>query len=50
MRRKCDSIKALNDAITYKIEYEKSHGTIITYEYFQTEDMEWFEDKKNGRN
>lgn len=46
---KCDSIKALNDAITYKIEYEKSHGTIITYEYFQTEDMEWFEDKKKWK-
>lgn len=47
---KCDSIKALNNGITYKIEHEKSHGTIITYEYFQTEDIEWFEDKKSGRN
>ena len=46
---KCDSIKALNDGITYKIEHEKSHGTIITYEYFQTEDVEWFEDKKKWK-
>lgn len=41
-----DYIRARNDGITYKKEYEKSHGTIITYEYFQTEDMEWFEEKK----
>ena len=23
---------------------EKSHGEIITYEYFQTEDVKWYED------
>lgn len=41
-----DTIRAKDDGITYKKEYEKSHGNIITYEYFQTEDIEWFEDKK----
>ena len=47
---KLDTIKAKNDGITYKIEYEKSHGTIITYEYFQTEDVTWFEDLKKWKN
>ena len=41
-----DTLRAKDDGITYKKEYEKSHGSIITYEYFQTEDIEWFEDKK----
>lgn len=41
---KLDTIRAKNDGITYKCEYEKSHGTIITYEYFQTEDINWYED------
>ena len=41
-----DILRAKDDGITYKKEYEKSHGNIITYEYFQTEDIEWFEDKK----
>jgi len=45
-----DAIKARNDGITYKIEHEKSHGTIITYEYFQTEDVCWFEDLKKWKN
>ena len=44
-----DMIKAKNDGITYKIEYEKSHGTINTYEYFQTEDVTWFEDLKKWK-
>lgn len=44
-----DMISAKNDGITYKIEYEKSHGTIITYEYFQTEDISWFEDLKKWK-
>lgn len=44
-----DIISAKNDGITYKREYEKSHGTIITYEYFQTEDISWFEDLKKWK-
>lgn len=47
---KLDIIKAKNDGITYKIEHEKSHSTIITYEYFQTEDVSWFEDLKKWKN
>ena len=47
---KLDTIKAKNDGITYKIEYKKSHGDIITYEYFQTEDVTWFEDLKKWKN
>lgn len=43
---KLDTISAKDDGITYKCEYEKSHGTIITYEYFQTEDINWYEDLK----
>ena len=26
---------------------EKSHSSIITYEYFQTEDVKWYEYAKN---
>lgn len=28
---------------------EKSHSFIITYEYFQTEDISWFYDLKNWK-
>ena len=28
----------------YMLSKEKSHGEIITYEYFQTEDVKWYED------
>lgn len=44
-----DIISAKNDGITYKKEYEKSHGTIITYEYFQTEDINWYYDIKKWK-
>lgn len=29
---------------SYMLSREKSHGEIITYEYFQTEDVKWYED------
>jgi len=28
----------------YSMHYEKSHSSLIKYEYFQTEDIKWFED------
>lgn len=31
---------------TYLKEFEKSHSSIITYEYFQTEDISWYYDLK----
>lgn len=30
----------------YAMEYEKSHSSIIKYEYFQTEDIKWFVEKE----
>lgn len=40
---KCDEIIAGNSKSEYEIYYEKSHGQIIKYEYFQTSDIEWYD-------
>lgn len=34
---------------TYKQEMEKSHSQIINYEYYQTEKVEWYEDKEKWK-
>ncbi len=44
---KCDEIIAGNSQSSYKTETEKSHSSIIKYEYFQTSDINWYPDLSN---
>lgn len=47
--KQLDIIKANGIGNSYTREIEKSHSSIITYEYFQTEDISWYYDLKNWR-
>lgn len=44
---KLDMIKAGALKSTYSISLEKSNSCVITYEYFQTEDIKWYHDYKS---
>lgn len=45
--KQLEIIKASGTGNSYTKEIEKSHSSIITYEYFQTEDISWYYDLKN---
>lgn len=40
--KRCEEIMAGNTNSTYLREYEKSHSSLIQYEYFQTSDINWY--------
>lgn len=44
---KLDMIKAGALKSTYSISLEKANSCVITYEYFQTEDIKWYHDYKS---
>ena len=45
--RNCEEITAGRTKSAYMKLKEKNHSSIITYEYFQTEDVNWYEDAKD---
>lgn len=45
--KQLELIKASGTKNSYVIEREKSHSQIITYEYYQTEDIDWFNKKED---
>ena len=45
--KKLEQIEAGNTQSSYLKEVEKSHSSLITYEYFQTSDINWYFDKDN---
>lgn len=47
--KQLEVIKAEGIGNSYIKEIEKSHSSIITYEYFQTEDISWYYDLKNWK-
>ena len=47
--KQLEIIKAEGIGNSYIKEIEKSHSSIITYEYFQTEDISWYYDLKNWK-
>lgn len=47
--KKCEEIIAGNSQSFYHTESEKSHSSIIKYEYFQTSDINWFADLNNWK-
>ena len=47
--KKLECIKAGNSQSAYKKQIEKCQGNIVTYEYFQTEDISWFQDLKKWK-
>lgn len=47
--KQLEIIKAGGIGNTYTKEIEKSHSSVITYEYFQTEDISWYYDIKNWK-
>ena len=47
--KQLDIIKANGTGNAYLKQTEKSHSSIITYEYFQTEDISWYYDLKNWK-
>ena len=47
--KQLEIIRACGTKNTYLKEIEKSHSSIITYEYFQTEDISWYYDLKNWK-
>jgi len=47
--KKLEYIKAGNSQSAYKKQIEKCQGNIVTYEYFQTEDISWFQDLKKWK-
>ena len=47
--KQLEIIKAKGIGNSYSKETEKSHSSIITYEYFQTEDISWYYDLKNWK-
>lgn len=42
-------IKAGNLQSSYSINVEKANSSVITYEYFQTEDISWYHDYKSWK-
>jgi len=47
--KQLEIIRACGSKNTYLKEIEKNHSSIITYEYFQTEDINWYYDLKNWK-
>lgn len=47
--KQLEIIKAEGIGNSYIKKIEKSHSSIITYEYFQTEDISWYYDLKNWK-
>ena len=47
--KQLEIIKANGTGNSYIKNIEKSHSSIITYEYFQTEDISWYYDLKNWK-
>lgn len=47
--KQLEIIKAMGSKHAYLKETEKSHASIITYEYFQTEDIDWYFDLKSWK-
>jgi len=47
--KKIQTIIAGNTKSTYLKHVEKSHSSFITYEYFQTNDINWFHDKDSWK-
>ena len=47
--KQLEIIKAEGTGNAYLKQIEKSHSSIITYEYFQTEDISWYCDLKNWK-
>lgn len=47
--RQLDIIKACGPHNTYLKAFEKSHSSIVTYEYFQTEDISWYSNLKDWK-
>lgn len=45
----CDKIIAGNSKSKYLQETEKSHGSIIKYEYFETSDIDWYDRLKDWK-
>lgn len=48
--KRLDMIKAGDLNTAYSISSEKANSSIITYEYFQTEDIKWYHDYKAWKN
>ena len=44
--KRLETIIAGNTKSAYLKYHENSHSSLITYEYFQTNDINWFHDKK----
>ncbi len=47
--KQLEIIKACGIRNAYTKQIEKSHSSIVTYEYFQTEDISWYHDLKNWK-
>ncbi len=47
--KQLEIIKACGIGNAYTKQIEKSHSSIVTYEYFQTEDISWYYDLKNWK-
>lgn len=47
--KQLEIIKTSGTKNAYKKQIEKSHSSIITYEYYQTEDIDWYHDLKNWK-
>lgn len=47
--KRLDMIKAGNSKSSYLYTNEKSHSSVIKYEYFQTEDISWYQDLKEWK-
>ena len=47
--KRIEMIIAGNSKSSYKKEIEKSHSRCITYEYFQTSDVSWYEEKEKWK-
>mgnify|MGYP002622315048 CR=1 FL=1 len=47
--KRLEMIIAGNNNSSYKKEIEKSHSRCITYEYFQTSDVSWYEEKEKWK-
>ena len=47
--KQLDIIRACGTKNAYSKTIEKSHSSVITYEYFQTEDISWYFDLKNWK-
>ena len=47
--KQLEIIEASGSKNAYKKQIEKSHSSIITYEYYQTEDIDWYYDLKSWK-